>query len=150
MMFMKVSNQTAAQISELLKEITARYPADAENPVMTDLSFLANPETGELSVMDDNDEEICSNTIDEWIDYQEENFYEKVREALRQCILDHKSAMESLSLLRPYSFILVDENHETIFEIYLVDDKTMIIESEELMKGLGKDLDNFINQLLKE
>lgn len=147
---MKVSNQTAAQISELLKEITARYPADAENPVMTDLSFLANPETGELSVMDDNDEEICSNTIDEWIDYQEENFYEKVREALRQCILDHKSAMESLSLLRPYSFILVDENHETIFEIYLVDDKTMIIESEELMKGLGKDLDNFINQLLKE
>jgi hypothetical protein len=150
MMFMKVSNQTAAQISELLKEITARYPADAENPVMTDLSFLANPETGELSVMDDNDEEICSNTIDEWIDYQEENFYEKVREALRQCILDHKSAMESLSLLRPYSFILVDENHETIFEIYLVGDKTMIIESEELMKGLGKDLDNFINQLLKE
>jgi hypothetical protein len=150
MMFMKVSNQTAAQISELLKEITARYPVDAENPVMTDLSFLANPETGELSVMDDNDEEICSNTIDEWIDYQEENFYEKVREALRQCILDHKSAMESLSLLRPYSFILVDENHETIFEIYLVDDKTMIIESEELMKGLGKDLDNFINQLLKE
>lgn len=147
---MKVSNQTAAQISELLKEITARYPVDAENPVMTDLSFLANPETGELSVMDDNDEEICSNTIDEWIDYQEENFYEKVREALRQCILDHKSAMESLSLLRPYSFILVDENHETIFEIYLVDDKTMIIESEELMKGLGKDLDNFINQLLKE
>ena len=147
---MKVSNQTAAQISELLKEITARYPADAENPVMTDLSFLANPETGELSVMDDNDEEICSNTIDEWIDYQEENFYEKVREALRQCILDHKSAMDSLSLLRPYSFILVDENHETIFEIYLVDDKTMIIESEELMKGLGKDLDNFINQLLKE
>ena len=147
---MKVSNQTAAQISELLKEITARYPADAENPVMTDVSFLANPETGELSVMDDNDEEICSNTIDEWIDYQEENFYEKVREALRQCILDHKSAMDSLSLLRPYSFILVDENHETIFEIYLVDDKTMIIESEELMKGLGKDLDNFINQLLKE
>jgi hypothetical protein len=64
--------------------------------------------------------------------------------------VEHKAAMESLSLLKPYSFVLVDENRETISEIYLVDDNTMIIESEELMKGLDQDLDNFISRLLKE
>lgn len=147
---MKVSNQTAVQISELLRDIVGKYPSDVENTTMTDLSFQANQETGELIVLDDNDHEICSNTIDEWIDYQDDNFYDKVRETLHQCILDHKASMESLSLLRPYSFVLVDENRETISEIYLVDDNTMIIESEELMKGLDRDLDDFISRLLKE
>ena len=147
---MKVSNQTAVEISELLKEIVRKYSSDTENTTMTDLSFQVNQETGELIVLDDNDHEIASNTIDEWIDCQDDNFYEKVRETLRQCIVDHKSSMESLSLLRPYSFVLVDENRETISEIYLVDDNTMIIESEELMKGLDQDLDDFISRLLKE
>jgi len=147
---MKVSNQTAVEISELLKEIVRKYSSDTENTTMTDLSFQVNQETGELIVLDDNDHEIASNTIDEWIDCQDDNFYEKVRETLRQCIVDHKASMESLSLLRPYSFVLVDENRETISEIYLVDDNTMIIESEELMKGLDQDLDAFISRLLKE
>ncbi len=45
---------------------------------------------------------------------------------------------------------MVDENKETVSELYLVDDNMIILESEELMKGLDKDLDDFINRLLAD
>src|SRR5574344_571363 len=133
---MKVSNQTAAQVSEVFSEIVKKYPSDSDNKIMSDLSIQVKQDSGELTVYDDDDEEITSCIMEEWVDYKEDNFYEMVRETLRQCIMDHQEELESLSLLRPYSFILVDDEKETISELYLVDDNTIIIENEELMKGL--------------
>ena len=147
---MNVSNQTITQINALLGDIIAKYPANAENVAMTDINFQAKADNGELTVTDDNDEEISSNIIDEWIDCQEDNFEDLVGATLRQCIVQRKKDMEALSLLKPYSFMLIDENKETVSELYLVDDKTIIVESEELMQGLDKDLDNFIDRLLKD
>ena len=54
-----------------------------------------------------------------------------------------------MSILKPYSFVLEDDDRENLCELYLVDDDTVIID-EELMKGLDKDLDDFFAQLMKE
>ena len=54
-----------------------------------------------------------------------------------------------MSILKPYSFVLEDDDKETIEELYLVDDDTVILH-EELMAGLDKDLDEFLEQLLKD
>lgn len=146
---MNVSNQTAAQIKEVLDEIIKKFTSDEGNEVMTDLSFQVKQDSGELTVFDDNDEEIVSATIDEWIDNQDDQFQESVADVLRQAITNQKDALEFLSIIKPYSFILVDdESKETITELYLVDDNTIIFESKQLMEGLSEDLDNFINRLL--
>jgi hypothetical protein len=44
---------------------------------------------------------------------------------------------------------LEDEDHENVEELYLVDDDIVIID-EELMKDLDSDLNNFLNNLLKD
>ena len=54
-----------------------------------------------------------------------------------------------MSILKPYSFVLEDDDKEKIEELYLVDDDTVILQ-EELMAGLNKDLDDFLDHLLKE
>ena len=54
-----------------------------------------------------------------------------------------------MSILKPYSFVLEDDDHENVEELYLVDDDIVIID-EELMKDLDSDLDNFLNNLLKD
>ena len=54
-----------------------------------------------------------------------------------------------MSILKPYSFVLEDDDHENVAELYLVDDDTVIID-EELMAGLDKDLDDFLTDLLKD
>ena len=117
---------------------------------MTDLSFQVNQETGELIVLDDRDDEIVGMTIDEWIDNQEEDFDDYVAQVLRKMILKRITELEALSIVKPYSFLLVDGNNETVTELYLVDDDEVVFEKQELMAGLEKDLDDFINRLMKE
>jgi len=54
-----------------------------------------------------------------------------------------------MSILKPYSFVLEDDDKETIEDLYLVDDDIVIIH-EDLMSDLDKDLDNFLKKLLKD
>ena len=63
---------------------------------------------------------------------------------------DHKEDMEKLSILHPFSFLLVDDDKETINELYEVDDEAIVINHEDLMKGLNEDLNSFIKKLLSE
>ena len=147
---MNVNSQTAARIDELLRELAKRFPQEQEDEVMTDLCFQVKPDSGELVVWNDDDEELCSVTVDDWIDNQDENFYEQVSDLLQQFFRERKAVLDNLGLLKPFSLLLVDENKETVSELYLVDDNMIILESEELMKGLDKDLDDFINRLLAD
>lgn len=147
---MKISNQTATQINQILDELIKRYSPGTDPCSMTDLSFQVNQETGELVVLDDRDDEIVGMTIDEWIDNQEEDFDDYVAQLLRKMILKRITELEALSIVKPYSFLLVDGNNETVTELYLVDEDEVVFEKQELMAGLEKDLDDFINRLMKE
>ena len=147
---MKISKQTATQINQILDELIKRYSPGTDPCSMTDLSFQVNQETGELIVLDDRDDEIVGMTIDEWIDNQEEDFDDYVAQVLRKMILKRITELEALSIVKPYSFLLVDGNNETVTELYLVDDDEVVFEKQELMAGLEKDLDDFINRLMKE
>ena len=147
---MKISNQTATQINQILDELIKRYSPGTDPCSMTDLSFQVNQETGELVVLDDRDDEIVGMTIDEWIDNQEEDFDDYVAQVLRKMILKRITELEALSIVKHYSFLLVDGNNETVTELYLVDDDEVVFEKQELMAGLEKDLDDFINRLMKE
>ena len=117
---------------------------------MTDISFQAHQDSGELTAYDDDDQEIASEVIDEWIDYPEANFNEVVRETLKQYLRSNRERVLSLSIIHPFSFVLVDGDLETVSDIYQVDDDSIMIEHEELMKGLDQDLNAFITKLLKE
>ena len=51
--------------------------------------------------------------------------------------------------MKPYSFVLEDDDKESIAELYVADDDTIIV-GDDLMKGLDQDLDNFLDDLLKD
>ena len=54
-----------------------------------------------------------------------------------------------MSFLKPYSFVLVDEEKETVAELLLIDDDTILV-NNELLKGLDKELDDFLKDLLEK
>ena len=58
-------------------------------------------------------------------------------------------SFDKLTILKPYSFVLVDEDKETISELLLVDDDTLLV-NDELLKGLDKELDDFLKDLLEK
>ena len=139
---MKATSQTIQQIERALRKIAAKYPLGREDLVLTDIHLQVKADSGELLAFNDDDEE-------QWMDNGDEDFYEEITPVLRQCIQNMKDTLENLSLLKPYSFVLVDEDKETLCDLYLVDDETVIVDGE-LLKGLDEDLDDFLKKLLEE
>ena len=144
---MKNSEQTIQQIERAIKKVADKFPTAEEATIFTDIHLRVNQETGELVAFDDDDNEITRVIVEQWINNQDDDFYDKVAKQLRKCIDHEKKTIEILAIIRPYSFVLENEDKENIAELYVVDDDTVIIDPD-LMEGLDKDLDEFLEKLL--
>lgn len=143
---MIVSEQTKQQIERALRKVASKYPAEVECLPLTDFHLQVLQESGELRVYDDDDHEITRCVIEDWIGNKEEGFYKEIQPILIDTIKRIKDVTEHIAVIKPYSFTLVGEDRETIADLYLVDDDTILI-SGDLMKGLGEDLETFWQQL---
>jgi hypothetical protein len=146
---MKATEQTLQQIERAIRKIADKFPQNTDDGIITDIHLRVNQETGELVAFNDDDKEITRCVIEQWIDNKDDNFFEEVEDVLRSALNKHKATVEQMAILKPYSFVLEDEDHEHLAELYLVDDETVIIDTE-LMAGLDKDLDSFLENLLKD
>ena len=117
--------------------------------MLTDIHIRVTQDTGEVMVFDDDEQELTRCVVEQWIDNTDDNFYDDAASAFRTAINRHKDSIENMSILKPYSLVLEDDDKETIADLYVVDDDTVIID-EELMPGLDKDLDDFFKKLFKE
>ena len=80
---------------------------------------------------------------------KDDDFYEQIVPVLRKCLDKQKQVIENMSILKPYSFVLEDDDKESIAELFVVDDDVVIIDPD-LMEGLDKDLDDFLDKLLAD
>ena len=146
---MKVSEQTLQQVERTISKVADKFPANHEASILTDIHLRANQETGELVAFDDDDNEITRAVIEQWIQNTDETFYNDITTLIRKCIERKKKLVEVMAILKPYSFVLEDDEKENVAELYLVDDDTVIIDPD-LMEGLDKDLNEFLEKLLKD
>lgn len=147
---MNATEQTIQKIERALRKVAAKYPVGEENQVLTDIYLQAKAESGELLAFNDDDEELTRCVVEEWIDYKGDDFYTVITPVLRQCIRNlYDTVIEGMGLLKPFSFVLIDDEKETVGDVYLVDDEHLIFDGE-LLKGLDRDLDEFLAKLLNE
>lgn len=145
---MNISEQTFQQIDRAIRKIADKYPATMEATLMTDIHIRVTQETGEMVAYNDDDVEINRCVVEQWINNADDNFYEKIASVIRKCLDKQKDMIEQMSILKPFSFVLENDDKESVEELYLVDDETVIIDPD-LMEGLGEDLDAFLEKLLK-
>lgn len=146
---MKATEQTLQQIERVVRKISEKFPAGTEASKMTDIHMRVTQETGELMIFDDDENEITRCVIEQWIENKDDNFYEQIASILRRSIEKQRKLAENLSILKPYSFVLEDDDKEPVTELFVADDDTVIIDTE-LMKGLDKELDDFFEELFKD
>ena len=147
---MKATEQTLQQIDRAIRKIAEKFPKDQEATVMTDIHLRITQESGELIAYDDDDREINRAVIEQWIDNKDEDFYQAVAVILRQILhTDMRQMVEDMSILRPYSFVLENDDHEHLDELYVADGDTISI-GGELLPDLDKDLDSFFEKLIAE
>jgi hypothetical protein len=147
---MNLTPASAAAISEALNKIAQLYSGEEDQLVSTDF-YLQPLSEGRLAVFNDNDEEIATATVPEWESYNADTFYDQVTEDLTAAIeaANADGELERLAVWMPYSFVLVDEERETITDLLLVDDDTLLMK-KGLMAGLDEELNRFIEELLND
>ncbi len=146
---MNTSEQTLQQIERAIRKIADKFPATEEASIMTDIHIRVNQETGEMVAFNDDDNEINRCVVEQWINNTEDNFYDQIVPVIRKSLIKHKDIIEQMSILKPFSFVLENDDKESVEELYLVDDEMVIIDPD-LMEGLDKELDAFLEKLLKE
>lgn len=143
------NTQSIQQVDRFLRKVSQKFISDEEPSLITDIHLRASQDSGDLMAFDDNENEISRCVVEEWIENKNDDFFEKVTATLRARLNNMADIAENLCLLKPYSFILENEDKEHVAELFVADDDISII-GGDIMQGLDKDLDDFFDKLMKE
>lgn len=128
-----------------------RFPQGSE-PVLTDIILRVFPHSGEVRFYDDDERELMRIVIEEWIHgSKDENFYQKVAPVLRRAINEIRtSVVDTMAVLHPFTFVMQDEDGETLTDLYIVDENQTTIIPPDILDDVDKDLDDFLQRLMEE
>ena len=146
---MKATEQTLQQTERFIRKVVQKFPFNEDEAVFTDIHVRVSQDSGEMLAFDDDDREINRCVIDQWIENKDENFFDDVTATLRSELKKMSEPIDAMGIMKPFSFVLEDDEKETIAELYLADDDTVII-GGELMEDLDQELDSFFEELIKE
>lgn len=143
----KATEQTTQQIERFLKKIAQKFPPCEDSSIVTDIHVRVSQGSGEMLAFDDDDNEVTRCVLEQWINNNDEDFYNGVEQTLISTFSALSTIADSLGILKPYSFVLENDDKDTIAELYIADDDTVII-GKDLMEGLDSDLNLFLEKLL--
>ena len=148
---MEITEQTILQVERFIKKVAQKFPTveESEASLLTDIHIRVSQDSGEMLAFDDDDVEITRCVVEQWIDCKDENFYDEIADCLRGLLRKNAEIIDNLGLLKPYSFVLEDDDKLHLGELYLADDDTIIL-GGDLMQNLDQDLDGFLDELLKD
>lgn len=148
---MEITEQTILQVERFIKKVAQKFPTveESEASLLTDIHIRVSQDSGEMLAFDDDDVEITRCVVEQWIDCKDENFYDEIADCLRGMLRKNAEIIDNLGLLKPYSFVLEDDDKQHLGELYLADDDTIIL-GGDLMQNLDQDLDGFLDELLKD
>ena len=108
---MNTNEQTLHQIERALKKTAEKFASiPQEDAVLTDFYLLVRQESGELLVFDDDEREITRCVVEEWIGNCSEDFYTAIQPVLHTALKRCEPLLEAMSVLRPCSFVLLDDS----------------------------------------
>ena len=138
-------------MERFIKKVAQKFPTveESEASLLTDIHIRVSQDSGEMLAFDDDDVEITRCVVEQWIDCKDENFYDEIADCLRGLLRKNAEIIDNLGLLKPYSFVLEDDDKQHLGELYLADDDTIIL-GGDLMQNLDQDLDGFLDELLKD
>ena len=130
-----------------IKKMASNY-ITAEESAVTDFHIKVNRENGELTILDDDDKTLARVHIKEWEDEHDDAVIEKEL----QCELtkmQQQGMFENLNIAKPYSFVLTDEDDQSIVDLLIIDDDTLMLNAD-LLEGFDEEMNSFLKKLLEE
>ena len=134
----------------MVEKVRETYPQANEFEVITDLHLHLDTATGQVSMADDGESVIATTIIDEWAEGNDAPGIEQIVKQMSRMLqtMAEEQFFDDCSLAKPFSFVLEDDDHETIDELYIANDDTIYI-SNELLAGMDEELDDFLAKLME-
>lgn len=149
---MKLSANSYTSIASTVQTALKKYASAGAKSVITDFHLFPDMATGELSIFNDDEELLAQVVVKEWVDANPEDFQNGCEMALKKVLnqLSSEGKFVSLAVMKPYSFVMVDSEKETLAELLIVDEEETMFLSDELLKGLDEELNAFLKDLLEK
>ena len=144
---MSLSRETHDKLQEAIIKMTKNF-ITAEETKVTDFHIYIDGNSGDVNIMDDEDNTLARVHILEWEGEHNEEVFEKELQAILGEMHENGN-FDNLNIAKPYSFVLTDDDHQSIVDLLIVDDDTIIL-SEDLLKGFDEEMDEFLKKLLEE
>ena len=144
---MSLSRETKEMLQNAIAKMVSKY-ISAEESNVTDFHIRVNGENGELTVFDDDDNTLARVHIKEWEGEHNEAVYEKELQSIL-AKMHREGTFDSLNIVKPYSFVLTDEDGQSIVDLLIIDDDTLIL-SADLLEGFDEEMNAFLKELLEE
>ena len=144
---MSLSRETQEMLQNTIAKMASKY-ISAEESNVTDFHIRVNGENGELTILDDDDNTLARVHIIEWEGEHNEEVYEKELQKLLTK-MHREGAFDSLNIVKPYSFVLTDEDGQSIVDLLIIDDDTLIL-NDDLLEGFDEEMNSFLKKLLEE
>lgn len=148
---MKLSSSSSKQIEQTIRKALERYAQAEDKTYITDIHLQPNQTSGEFFIYDDDDNQLAYAVIEEWMTYTSDDFDEEVSRLLISILdkMNNSGDFAHINIIKPYSFVQIDEEKESVTELLLIDDDTLLV-NDELLKGLDEELDAFLKELLEK
>jgi hypothetical protein len=148
---MKLSTSSHTLIVSAIQKALQGYLSSGTRNKITDIHLQPDMGSGELVILNDDEEVLAQTVVEEWIGVNPEEFYSGCEVSLKKILnqLAGEGEFASLSIMKPYSFVLVDHEKETVAELLLVDEEETLFLNDELLKGLDEELNTFLKDLLE-
>lgn len=144
---MSLSKETESRLQECIQKMTKKF-ITAEETTITDFHIEVSGEQGELTILDDENNSLARVHINEWEGVHDEELFEKeLRSILGRMHTD--KAFDNMNIAKPFSFVLADEDGQSIVDLLIIDDDTIML-SEDLLEGFDEEMNDFLKKLLEE
>lgn len=138
----------ATSLKKIVTSATEKMQDDNNQiKIVTDFHIAVDNSNGNVTISDDDGNALATGAISELIYASEQDTVNYLKEALAQ--IYKQGTFDSTNIYKPFSFLMEDSEEETTSELLIVDDENIYV-SDELLKGLGEELDDFFTQLMKE
>ena len=114
---MTATEQTKQSLERFFNKIAQKLPSCDEPSLMSDIHVRVSQESGDVMAFDDDENEITRCVVEPWIDNKEDDFYDKVTSQLRQQMTAMSQVVEGLGVMKPYSYVLEDDDKDSIAEL---------------------------------
>lgn len=144
-----IDERVHIEVSKAFDQAISSLIEDYKGSSLTDIFFIVDKDSAELSIYDDEENLLAQRIIDAWMNIEDSS---KIPHQLREVVLEFDQAgkLENLDVYKPFSVNLADENFTVLEELLLIEDDSIIRIENNFMDRMDKEFDTFLDNLLRD